>query len=474
MNHKAIFFFTAGICSSFADTSLTIYNQGIAVIREDVPLSLKDGVTRISFDQVTAQVRPDSVVLRDPTGKIDFAVLEQSYRNDPVSQNLLLDHFEGQTIDFRKETQDGSIKVIQGEIIRSGYFPNGRHQSPIIKVDGKMQFSLPGQPLFPALGDDSILQPTLSWNIAANASSELDAQLSYMTGGLGWKASYNIVAPEEGETVNVNGWVTVNNNSGTGFKDATLKLVAGDINVNHAHGALIGSPALAKSRSLADVAEVTEKAFDDFHLYTLPRPLTLRDQETKQVEFLSSSKVKAQKRYIYAPASNFRYYGGKNYNKINQEFSRDVSTWWEFKNSQDNGLGVPFPQGTMRFYRSDDADGNLEFVGENNILHTPKNETISVNTGNAFDLLGERKATDFQVSRSKDWLRESYEVTLTNRSEDEKTIIVREPMWRWSNWEIEKNSMDYTKIDAQTIEFTVTLPADSKKTVSYTAHYFDR
>ena len=459
--------------SAFADTGLTIYNQGIAVVRETVPLTLKDGVTQVSFDHATAQVRPDSVVLRDPSGKVDFSILEQGYRNDPVTQSLLLHHFEGKTITFKKENTDGSIQNLSGKIIRSGHNPGGRSQTPIIKVGDTMQFSLPGLPLFPALGDDSILRPTLNWQIESAAAAQLDAQLSYMSGGFSWKATYNVVAPEKGEMVTLNGWVTLSNRSGTAFKDANVKLVAGDVNVTQPRRPSVPTSSMAKMVRSDRESKVTQKSFDDFHLYGLPRPITLRDQETKQVEFLNSAKVQARKTYVYAP-SRHRFYGRWNFGSANQQSSKEVSTSWEFKNSEENGLGVPFPAGTVRFYRSDEEDGNLEFVGENNIVHTPKNEIISVKTGTAFDLLGSHKITNFEASQREKWARESFEITLTNRAEEEKTITVREPLWRWSNWKIEKNSMKFEKINANTIEFEVKVPADSKKTVSYTAYYFTK
>ena len=464
------------VSSLQAQSGLTIYNQGVAVVRETVPLELKNGVVNVSFDRATAQVRPDSVVLRDPAGKVAFSILEQGYRNDPVSQSLLLQHFERKEIRFQNTTAEGLNSIVKGKIIRSGYVPGRRSQSPIIEIGGQMQFSLPGLPLFPALGDDSILRPTLNWQIDSASEAKFDAQLSYLSGGFDWHATYNVVAPEKGETVSINGWVTLKNHSGTAFRDAKVKLVAGEVNVV---GAVSGGggddPFADPSRAMSmRKSQVTEKSFDDFHLYGLPRPITLRDQETKQVEFLSSQKVQARKKYVYAP-SNHRFYGGWNHNPMNQEFSTEVSTFWEFKNSKENGLGVPFPAGNVRFYRSDDADGNLEFVGENYISHTPKNEVISVETGKAFDLLGERTITNFEKQTSGlDWVRESFEITLTNRSESEKTITVREPLWRWSNWKIEKSSIEFKKVNAHNIEFEVTIPADSKKTVTYTAHYFEK
>jgi hypothetical protein len=470
---KTIALTTALITAASAETALTIYNQNLAVVRESLPLELKAGENPLTFDRATAQVLPDSVVLRDPTGKATFSILEQSYRNDPVSKWLLLQHFEGQQIEFRTTYPDGKVEVKPGKIIRSGYVPGGQPQDPIIEVDGKLRFQLPGEPLFPALGDGSILRPTLGWQIQSAADAKFDAQLSYLSSGFSWEADYNFVAPEKGETAALTGWVTVNNQSGTGFNQAKVKLVAGDVNIvkpNYPTERMEGM----MLKSMADAAPaVQEKAFDDFHLYTLQRALTIRDKETKQVEFLRAPEVKAKKKYVYDAAS-MRFFGrgGPQVQPIQgQEFPKDVAIYWEFKNEEANGLGVPLPAGRVRFYRSDDQDGNLEFVGENDIDHTPRNEEVSVYTGNAFDLVGERKITNFQRDDREESLKETIEVTVKNRSKEPKEIVVREHLWRWLEWNIEAPSMAFEKKDAQKIEFIVKLAPDEEKKVTYTAHY---
>ncbi len=455
-----------------ADTALTIYNQNLAVVRESIPLTLKAGENPVTFDRATALVLPDSVVLRDPAGKASFSILEQSYRNDPVSKWLLLSHFEGQEIDFRSVYPDGKVEVKSGKIVRSGYVPGGQGQDPIIEVDGKLRFQLPGDPLFPALGDGSILRPTLGWAIHSERDAKFEAQLSYLSSGFNWEADYNLVAPEKGETVTLTGWVTVANNSGTGFKQAKVKLVAGDVNIIKEHPESKSDVAPLAMMKAARAPAVEEKAFDDFHLYTLQRPLTIRDKETKQVEFLRAPKVKAAKRYIYDPAA-MRFFGGRPQTQPiqGQEFPKDVAIYWEFKNDESNGLGVPLPKGRVRFYRSDDEDGNLEFVGENNIDHTPRNENISLYTGNAFDLVGERKITNFQIDERANWIKETIEVTVKNRSQEPKDIVIREHLWRWMNWTIANASVEHEKKDAQKIEFSVKLAPDEEKKVTYTARY---
>src|SRR5271170_685653 len=223
----------AGSLAAFAQPSLTIYNQNFAVVRDTVPLDLQSGVNTVRYTDATAQVEPDSVILRDPSGKHSLQILEQNYRNDPVSQELLLSLFEGKTIDFermRLKDNTQTPETIPGKIIRSGYVPGGEAQQPIIEVDGKLQFSLPGEPLFPDLGDDTVLKPTLNWLLQSDKPGKFDAEVGYVTEGLDWSASYNLVSPEKGDMVDLVGWITMNNNSGKTFENAKIKLMAGDVN----------------------------------------------------------------------------------------------------------------------------------------------------------------------------------------------------------------------------------------------------
>src|ERR1700693_2787664 len=227
--------------------SLTIYNQNFAVVRQQLPLDLKSGENQVNVNDITMHLEPDSVILRDPTGKHAVQVLEQNYRADPVSQTLLLSLYEGKTIDFEVSTTQG-IQTIKGKVIRSGYVPHNEsamnlygqqyYQSqmaaasdqPIIEINGQLRFSLPGTPIFPALTDDSILKPRLEWRLATDKAGKFPAEFSYITGGMTWQADYNIVAPEKGDLVDVVGWVTMDNQSGKTFENARIKLMAGDVN----------------------------------------------------------------------------------------------------------------------------------------------------------------------------------------------------------------------------------------------------
>lgn len=458
-----------------AEPSLTIYNQNFAVIRDSVALDLKAGVTEARFSSMTAQAETDSVILRDPAGKVNFQILEQAYRNDPVSSGLMLQLNEGKTIDFYVREANKPDRTVQGKIVRSGYNPGGRPGSqPIIEVDGNLRFSLPGEPVFPALGDDTILNPTLSWTINSAEPAKLDAEIAYVTGGLSWQSDYNIVAADKGDTIDIVGWVTFRNQSGTGFKQAKVKLMAGDVNKvqpPQAEGRGMRMKAMAMAGVDEDAA-VTEKSFDEFHLYTIARPVTLRDQETKQVEFVRGTGVKAPKIFVYDGAT--MNYGAWNNFRGEGDYgvptNKKVWVLREFKNSKDNNLGMALPKGRLRFYSRDD-DGSLQFTGENNIDHTPKDETIRVYVGNSFDLVGERRRTAFKVDSTNHWLDETFEIKVRNRKKEPVEIRVVEHLTRFANWELKEKSDDFRKLDSHTIEFPVTLKPDEEKIVTYQVHY---
>jgi hypothetical protein len=442
---------------------------------------------------LTQQLEADSVVLRDPQGRVDFAVLEQGYRTDTVSEELLLSLYEGQVMDFTVRQPDGSQAVVKGKLLRSGYVPSsgnenlfgdqyrrygGYREAPLVEVDGKLQFSLPGTPVYPALPDDAILKPRLLWSIAVAAPTRCNAELSYVTGGLTWLASYNLVAPETGDTVDLVGWVTIGNESGKSFADAVTKLMAGDVSkLKPGYQAGSVDIALEMAASAArgsSLPQVTEKAFDEFHLYSLPRPLTLRHHETKQVEFVRARGILAAPIYVYSGA-DIGYYGGWNQQTIrnNPEYGTRCNTkvWAmrEFLNTQANGLGIALPKGRVRFYRRDDADGRIEFTGENAIDHTPKDEKVRVYTGNTFDVVGERKRTD--EKHAANLMEEEFEIRVRNHKTTEIAVRVAERLYRGGNWEVLRSSHAYGKTDAQGIEFTIAGPPDGEVVVTYRVRY---
>jgi hypothetical protein len=467
--------FSALAAGAGAEPALTIYNQNFAVVRDTVPLDLQAGVNTVRFAGATAQVEPDSVILRDPAGKHSLQILEQNYRNDPVSEPLLLSLFEGRTINFEKlrlKDNTETPEFIPGKIVRSGYVPGGEAQQPIIEVDGKLQFSLPGTPLFPDLGDDTILKPAFNWVLQSDSPGKFDAEVGYVTAGFDWSASYNLVSPEKGDFADLIGWITMENKSGKSFENARIKLMAGDVNKIQPMPAAGAMYRRAMAMEMPAAAPpVSEKAFDEFHLYSIARPTTLHDQETKQVEFVHAEKMYAPTIYVYDGAQGYRFYGLNYDPNYGQSDNKKILVQREFANAETNRLGIALPAGKLRFYRRD-ADGQLQFVGENTIDHTPRNETVRVTTGNSFDLVGERKQTSFRVDTADKWADETFEIKLRNRKKDQPVEIrVVEHLYRWSNWHITKSSDPYTNKDSQTIEFRIPVQPDQERVVTYSVHY---
>ena len=385
-------------------------------------------------------------------------------------------------------------QTIQGKIIRSGYAGHSQAAmqrygqdyyqqqmgvatgQPIIEVDGKLQFGLPGQPIFPSLGDDTILKPMLTWKLNSDVSAKLDAEIAYVTGGMSWSADYNVVSPEDSDLIDIVGWITMDNQSGKTFNDAKIKLMAGDVNkiVNKDGGMPITeTAAMDETKSMPPV--VTEKAFDEYHLYSLPRRTTLHDGETKQVEFIHATGVKSEKIYVYDGVqvdwNQWRYnpMGMRQNEEFGTQSDTKVAVMREFKNSEENHLGMPLPKGKLRFYKQDDQA--LEFTGENVIDHTPKDELVKIYTGNAFDLVGERKRTSFKVDNGNSWAEETFEIKVRNHKTTPVEIRVVEHLFRWTNWNITEKSDAFEKTDAQEIEFRIPLKPDEEHTVTYKVHY---
>lgn len=471
-------------------TAITIYNQDFAVVRSTMPLNLHQGINHISFDDITSQVEPDSVILRDTAGSRKLRVVEQNYRGDSISQPLLLSLYEGKTIEFLVSHGD-TTEIVKGKIIRSGYIPGNsiltprtyyyqpqdRTDQPIIEVDGKLQFSLPGTPIFPALTDQSILKPSLDWSLETDKSGPLTAEVAYVTRGMTWKADYNAVSTSDSNYIDLLGWVTITNETGKTFENTQIKLMAGDVNKVANNESIDGyGGGIARSYALA-APTVTEKAFDEYHLYTLPNPTSLLDRETKQIQFINASHVASKSIYVYDGVQiDQNRYSGWSYDNIRsqQNYGTDCNTkvWTmrEIANTSANNLGIPLPKGRVRFYQGD-TDGQLEFLGENNIDHTPKDETLRIFTGNSFDLTGDRKQTSYKIEYGKNTLDEGFEITLKNHKNTPVEIRVVEHLYRGLTWSITDSSASYNKTDGHTIEYLIALPANQEKKLTYTAHY---
>jgi hypothetical protein len=463
-----------------ADPALTIYNQQFAVVRETIPLDLKAGVNTIEFTGTTAELEPESVMLRGPNGRV-LQILEQSYRADPVSLEALLRRYEGQTIDFEVRNGD-RVETIGGKIVRAGDLAQPGQpivSQAIIEAAGKWRFDLPGVPLFPGLASGMILKPTVDWTIQTDRAGRVDAELAYVSAGFDWSADYNIVQGDA-NVLDIIGWVTMENRSGKEFENAHVKLMAGDVNKLKQAVPLrirIGGNAGGVIGGIPGGIPVTEKTFDEYHLYTLQRPITLHDKESKQVEFVRAAGVTSQLIYVYdgAKIDPNRYVGWnaemiRNDAMYGTESNPKVWVMREFLNSEANHLGMPLPKGKVRFYRRD-TDGRLEFTGEDTIDHTPRDEMIRVFTGSAFDLKGEHKRTNFRSDMGRQTMDEAFEIKLRNHKKEPAEVRVVEHLYRWTTWEIANSSMPYAKTNAQTVEFHVQLQPDEERTIAYTAHY---
>jgi hypothetical protein len=323
------------------------------------------------------------------------------------------------------------------------------------------------------------LKPTINWLIKTNEKGKLPAELSYITGGMSWEADYSMLDSGDGNELDMIGWVTMDNQTGRTFENARIKLMAGDVSKIQPRDQYYADYAMARPMSAGEMAPaVTEKAFEEYHLYTLANTTTLRDRQTKQVEFVRAKGIKSKKLYVYdgvrIDRQRYQYWTLENI-RDNVEYGTQCNTkvWVmrEFINSKDNNLGMPLPRGLLRFYRTDD-DGQLEFTGENYIDHTPKDEKIRVYTGNAFDLVGERIRKEYKIDTLARWLDEVLEIKIRNRKEkDTVQVRVVEHLYRWNTWEIVEKSNDFEKTDSRTIEFRVEVPPGEEKVITYKVHY---
>ena len=490
----AVFLFTS---AAVAQTNLTIYNQNFAVVKEDRVFKLRKGENEARLTEITRHLEPESVMLRDLSFPDSIQILEQNYESQPLSEGLLLSKLEGKEIEFEvfnPETKKKEIK--KGILIRSGYVPHtqayGRFgqqyartqrlhaypssNQPIVLMDGKIRFGLPGKPTFAELDPEAFLKPTLLWKLWSGRKGKHKCELSYITGGMSWEATYNILFPEEGDRFDLIGWVTMDNQSGLEFKEAKIKLMAGDVS-KLKPGEERKVKAMFGVRAMEEAGPaVTEKAFEEYHLYTLQRSTTLRDREIKQVEFVRAHGAKGKKLYVYDGvrfSSRYRHWdwsSRRTQGEYGTECNPKIWVMLEFKNSKENNLGIALPRGVMKLYRQDEDKRN-EFIGEDIIDHTPRDETVRLYTGNAFDIVGERRQTNFKVDTSRRMCDEWFEIKLRNRKDKTVEVRVVEHLYRWFTWEIVEKSNAFLKTDARTIEFRIQLPPDEEKTITYHVQY---
>ncbi|HEY5752371.1 MAG TPA: DUF4139 domain-containing protein [Chthoniobacterales bacterium] len=461
-----------GSVSSSAQTNasdsvaLTIYNQNFGVVRETRKLNIQEGTVR--FTDVATQIDPTSVhflSLTDPSAK----VLEQNYEFDLVSADKLLEKYIDR--DITVKTAGGAVYRGKLQSFDASQIVLDQGQNGGIAMIQRPQNIVDIQ--FGSLPEGLITRPSLVWKVATEKPGDQTVEIAYQTQGISWNADYNLVLSDDETKADLGGWVTINNQSGGTFKDAKLKLVAGDVNrVQPPQQLRRDVMAMAEQAARQEEKGFEEKSFFEYHLYTLGRPATVAQNQTKQIELLSANTIPVKKIYTYK-GSPFPFYGGLN---ISDDFgstspNKKVNVEFEIDNKKENNLGMALPKGKIRISKRDPADNSLEFVGEDQIDHTPKDEKIRVTTGDAFDIVGERKRTDFQLDTGRKTAIETFEIKIRNHKDTPVEVLIKEILYRWNEWEITKSSDEWTKFDSNTIHIPVRVDKDVEKVVTYTVKY---
>ncbi|HOA75279.1 MAG TPA: DUF4139 domain-containing protein [Phycisphaerae bacterium] len=449
---------------------------GYAVIKQERHVDLNAGVSTVRFTDVAARIEPTTVTFESLTDPDNTRVLEQSYQFDLVSRDKLMERFLDKQIELVQVLGDDA-RSITGTLLSAG--PEGT----VLRGAGGQVQIVQGyaSAVLPELPGGLITRPTLVWRVAAQQAGRHLTRVTYQAEGITWWADYNVVFTE-GENANsgvldIGAWVSILNKSGGSYPEARLKLIAGDV-----HRAPKPAMKLARARGMmmdmaaaAPEAGFEEKAFFEYHLYTLGRPTTIPDNSTQQIELFPTARgVKAEKVLVYyglAPGYRGFFPNPMTDRNFGLEMNKKVDTYLRFKNEKANGLGIPLPSGRIRVSKLDPADKTLEFIGEDKIDHTPRNEEVLIKMGSAFDVVGERRQVDFKIDVARNWMEETIEIKLRNHKNEPVKVLAKENLYRWVNWEIKQASHDYEKVDARTIQFPVQLKADEEAVITYTVRY---
>lgn len=448
---------------------LTIYNQSLSLIREERTLSLLKGLSSIVIPEIPATIDGTSLHFASLTDASAVKVLEQNYQYDLVSQAKILEKYIGRDIEFiRFNPETKQEYTVTGKLLSAA---NG----VVAEINGKVEINPSGRMALPRLPEGLILRPQLEWLVSNTREGSHKSEISYMAGGLSWTSNYVALLNKDDDKLDLTGWVTVSNNSGTTFHDAGLKLVAGDVNV--VQEAFRGGRMMSKNAAYeADAAapQFRQSEMFEYKLYSLQRRTDIKNNETKQVEFTTAHRVPSRKVFIYDGMADWRmYYNNYSYRaqgSFGQQSNGKVGVFVTFKNDEKSSLGIPMPKGKVRVYKKDD-DGKEQFVGEDEIDHTPKDEEVKLYLGNAFDIVGERVQKDFKSFAAGRVVEETVEIKVRNHKSVPVDVQVYEHPWRWSQWEITSANGDWTKVDQTTMRFPVKLAKDEEKTVRYTIRY---
>lgn len=445
---------------------------GYAVVRQEKSFDLGRGRTIIRVTDVPSLIDPTTVSFESLTDNANTRVVEQSFEFDLTSTRKLLEKY----LD-----RDVTIEQIRGNTVESvtGTLLSARDGIVVRTAEGGIRTlnnyagvrlaSLPG---------GLISKPTLVWDIAADRAGTHKARYSYQTQGITWWTDYNLTLNEDNNQckLDVGAWVTIVNQTGATFDDAKLKLVAGDVQRAQPRAAANDmAMAGAQRMSKSEVGGFQEKSFFEYHLYTLGRPTTLANNSTKQIELFPTARgVNCEKTLVYYGQAGWfgGYYGSPMTDRnFGNQSNKKIDVYLRFKNREDNKLGIPLPAGKIRVAKLDSADQSLEFIGEDLIDHTPRNETIQIKLGSAFDVVGERRQVDYRTDTNAKWIEEDIEVKIRNQKDGTANVIVKENLYRWSNWTIKTKSTEYEKVDSRTIQFPLRINKGAEAIVRYTVRY---
>ena len=429
--------------------SITVYNQNFGLVREIRTLDLVRGRLALEFGDVASGIQPETVHIR-PLGGRPLQVLEQNYQYDLLNPQKLLEKYVGRTVTvYRVNPVTGEEESVDAEVLSV----NG---GPILRIGDEITFNYPGRFGFPEVPENLIAKPTLLWQLDAGGGSQ-QVEVTYLTNNLNWKADYVMVLNEDDDGAALTGWVTLTNQSGTAYEGARLQLVAGDVQ------RVSGGQRRARSAMMVDAVAMeasgfTEQGFFEYHLYTLGRPADLLNNEQKQVTLLEADDFGVQKRLIFHGATH--YYRGQ-YGQVTS--NQKVGVYLDFENSARNGLGMPLPKGIVRVYKRDDT-GAQQFIGEDLIDHTPRDETLRIKMGEAFDVVGDRRQMDFSVV-STCVTESTWQIDLRNHKDEDEDVLLVEPVG--GDWQILSSSHPFSQVDAWTFTFEPEVPANGKTTVEY-------
>ena len=437
------------------EVAVTIYNDNLALIKDARNVKLDSDFNKLAWREVSAQMRPETALLRNLTNSDGFRLQEQNFDFDLLTPPKLLEKY------LNKEVTVIRTNPATGTELREIATVLATNGGTVLKFADRIETGIPGRLAFSGVPENLRDKPTLVVSLINPVAGEQNLELSYLTTGLSWRADYVAELSEHDDRLDLNGWVTLTNQSGAAYPNAKLQLVAGDLN-RVRQPQLMSRGMKTMAPQMADVGEMKEETLFEYHLYTLQYATTLLENQTKQEALMSASGIPVNKEFLLSGANY--YYSGQ-HGEIGQKLK--VGVFVEFQNKGE-GLGIPLPQGVIRVYKKD-SRGNAQFVGEDQISHTPKNESIRLKLGDAFDVTADKKQTEFQrlagAGRSGNIFESAYQIVLKNARNESTTVVVQEPVP--GDWTMISESHSHTKITSGIAEWKVVVPADGKTTLTY-------